>query len=55
MKKMADVQYWHDMVMRTDLKRSASPEEVAHVVAFLAGDLSSYITGQVLRVDGGLH
>ncbi|MBN1909461.1 MAG: SDR family oxidoreductase [Pirellulales bacterium] len=36
------------------LRRVGKPEEVAAVVAFLAGDDSSYITGQVLRVDGGL-
>jgi len=36
------------------LKRIGKPEEVAHAVAFLAGDEAAYVTGQVLRVDGGL-
>jgi 3-oxoacyl-[acyl-carrier protein] reductase len=36
------------------LKRIGLPEEVASVVAFLASDDAAYITGQVLRVDGGL-
>jgi 3-oxoacyl-[acyl-carrier protein] reductase len=36
------------------LGRIASPEEVAPLVAFLAGDGGSYITGQCIHVDGGM-
>lgn len=37
------------------LKRFGSVEDVANVVVFLAGDKASYITGEVIKVDGGLY
>jgi len=39
---------------RTCMKRVGRPEEIANVVLFLSSDLSSYVTSQVLRVDGGM-
>ena len=37
------------------LKRGGTPEDIANACLFLGSDLSSYITGQVLSVDGGMH
>ena len=45
------VQGWRDAI---PLKRGGSPEDVANVCLFLASDLSAYVTGQVLNVDGGM-
>jgi len=43
-----------DTIEQIDLKRIGNPNEIATMALFLASDMSSYVTGQVLRVDGGL-
>ena len=45
------VQGWRNAI---PLKRGGSPEDIANACVFLGSDLSSYITGQVLNVDGGM-
>jgi len=45
------VQKWVEAI---PLRRSGSPEDVANCAVFLGSDLSSYMTGQVFQVDGGM-
>ncbi len=45
------VQTWRDAI---PLKRGGTPHDVANTCLYLASNLSSYVTGQVLQVDGGM-
>tara|TARA_B100000768_G_scaffold37723_1_gene36389 strand:- start:10576 stop:11322 length:747 start_codon:yes stop_codon:yes gene_type:complete len=45
------VDIWRNAI---PLKRGGSPEDIANACVFLASDLSAYITGQTLNVDGGM-
>ncbi len=51
--KLSDelIQSWNENI---PLKRSGESEDVANLCLFLASDLSNYITGQVINIDGGL-
>ena len=55
--KMTDVlkeQVKEEIAKNIPLKRMGVPEDVANVVKFLASEESSYITGQVINIDGGM-
>ncbi|MFC6859634.1 3-oxoacyl-[acyl-carrier-protein] reductase [Zunongwangia atlantica] len=45
------VQGWRDNI---PLKRGGTPEDIANACVYLGSDLSAYVTGQVLNVDGGM-
>ena len=40
---------------RIPLRRGGTPEDVANIATFLASDMSSYVSGQVIQVDGGMN
>ena len=44
-----------EIMRRTALKRNAEPEEIAKLALFVASDDSAFITGQIIRIDGGLN
>ena len=44
----------NEVISSISLKRVAKPEEIANVALLLSSDLMSYVTGQVIRVDGGM-
>ena len=46
---------WPELYKRFPIGRPGRVEEVARVVAFLAWDLSSYISGEIIRIDAGLR
>lgn len=46
------VQGWRDAI---PLKRGGKPEDIANACVYLGSDLSSYVTGQTIHVDGGMH
>jgi 3-oxoacyl-[acyl-carrier protein] reductase len=45
------IKQWREAI---PLKRGGTPVDVANLCLFLASDISSYITGQVINVDGGM-
>ena len=54
MKKNTSEKYIKETIDMTSLKRIGDPREIANVALFLSSKMSDYITGQVIRVDGGM-
>jgi len=55
MKDSTKIEFINKTVNSLMIKRIADPKEIANVIMFLASNLSSYITGQTIRVDGGMN
>ena len=51
---LGNKEYLEEVFARTPLRRLGDPEEVSSLVAFLCLPASSYITGQIICVDGGM-
>jgi NAD(P)-dependent dehydrogenase (short-subunit alcohol dehydrogenase family) len=52
--KFGDKSRWRDVMAGLPMKRAALPDEVSSMVAFLASDRASYISGSAVTIDGGL-
>jgi 3-oxoacyl-[acyl-carrier protein] reductase len=48
-----DSNRWRELYAPLPFGRAGKPEEIAHMIAFLASDLSAYITGTVITIDAG--
>ena len=51
---LADKAFYNELTNRIPLRRIADPDDLAGAILFFCSDASSYVTGQVLAIDGGL-
>lgn len=54
MNKVVPIEIIEQKIKTMDIKRLGKADEVASTIAFLASELSDYVTGQVIRIDGGI-
>jgi NAD(P)-dependent dehydrogenase (short-subunit alcohol dehydrogenase family) len=52
--RFGDKSRWRDVMAGLPMRRAATPDEVSAMVAFLASDRASYISGSAVTIDGGL-
>ena len=52
--KLGDAGRWREVMAGLPMRRAATPEEVSAMVAFLASDRCSYVSGSSISIDGGL-
>ncbi|HQT75676.1 MAG TPA: short-chain dehydrogenase/reductase [Rhodopila sp.] len=51
--RLGDENRWEELMQPLPMGRAGKPEEIGHMVAFLASDLSAYTTGTIITIDGG--
>jgi NAD(P)-dependent dehydrogenase (short-subunit alcohol dehydrogenase family) len=51
--RLGDENRWEELMRPLPMGRAGKPEEIGHMVAFLASDLSAYTTGTIITIDGG--
>jgi len=51
--RFGDAGRWEELMKPLPFERAGTPEEIGHMVAFLASDLSAYTTGTIITIDGG--
>jgi NAD(P)-dependent dehydrogenase (short-subunit alcohol dehydrogenase family) len=54
LKRALPTEVWDTLAASNPLRRVAEPKDIAKAILFLASDLSSYVTGNVLTLDGGI-